>query len=172
MVSLLLIFLASGWKLTFEEIEFDENIEIYVPIGALTLIVQIILTILTIVDMDASHKYHDFAGIQGWCLFGLKTALLGFFAYCIWDTRSKSNKREHLAYLNNLSVFGSVYLLAVPCAVIMTFMFEPYERKYVFTMVSQLTMFAANSALLYQLSNKRSSYRQTSTDDACLPHDM
>ena len=38
-VSLLLIFLASGWKLTFEEIEFDENIEIYVPIGALTLIV-------------------------------------------------------------------------------------------------------------------------------------
>ena len=62
-VSLLLIFLASGWKLHFEDIEFDENIEIYVPIGALTLIVQIILTILTIVDLDASHKYHDFAGI-------------------------------------------------------------------------------------------------------------
>ena len=65
-----------------------------------------------------------------------------------------------------------MYLLAVPTAVIMTFMFEPYERQYIFTMVSQLTMFAANSALLYQLSNKRSSYRQTSTDDAGLPHDM
>lgn len=85
-ISLLLIFLASGWKLTFEEIDFDDNIEIYVPFSALTFLVQLILVVLTVVDMDASHKYHDFSGIQGWCLVVLKLALLGFFAYCIWDT--------------------------------------------------------------------------------------
>ena len=86
-IALLLIFLASGWKLTFEDIEFDENIEMYVPFSFLTLLVQIILTVLVIVDMDASHKYHDFAGILGWCLVILKTSLFAFFVYCIWDLR-------------------------------------------------------------------------------------
>ena len=86
-IALLLIFLASGWKLTFEDIEFDENIEMYVPFSALTLMVQVILTALTVVDMDASHKYHDFAGILGWCLVILKTCLFAFFVYCIWDLR-------------------------------------------------------------------------------------
>ena len=127
-IALLLIFLASGWKLTFEEIEFDDNLEIYVPFSALTFMVQLILCILTVVDMDASHKYHDFAGLQGWMLVILKFALLGFFAYCIWDTRSKSNKQDHLNYMNSLAMIGTVYLLAVPTAVIVTFMFEPYER--------------------------------------------
>ena len=158
-MALLFIFLASGWKLHFEDIDFDDNIEIYVPFSALTFLIQLILVGLTFVDMDASHKYHDFAGIQGWCLVGLKTALFGFFAYCIWDSKSKSKKHDELTYLTNLSILGSAYLLAVPVSVIVTFMFEPYERQYMFTMVSQLTMFVANSALLYQLTSKRSSYR-------------
>ena len=128
-ISLLLVFLASGWKLTFEDIEFDENIEMYVPFSALTFLVQLILTVLTVVDMDASHKYHDFAGVLGWCLVILKTALFGFFAYCIWDTKSKTQKRrDHQKYLTSLSILGATYILAVPVAVIVTFMFEPYER--------------------------------------------
>ena len=158
-MSLLLIFLASGWKLHFEDIEFDENIEIYVPFSALTFLVQLVLVCLTFVDMDASHKYHDFAGIQGWSLVVLKISLLCFFIYCIWDSRTKSKKHDELNYLTNLSILGSAYFLAVPVSVIVTFMFEPYERQYMFTMVSQMTMFAANSALLYQLTSKRSSYR-------------
>ena len=62
-MSLLLITLASGWKLRYEEIDFDDGLEIYLPMTCLVLMVQIILVSLTFVDVDASHKYHDFSGI-------------------------------------------------------------------------------------------------------------
>lgn len=54
--------------------------------GALVLMVQIILCALTFVDMDASHKYHDFAGVQGYCLVFLKSVLYLYYGYCIYDS--------------------------------------------------------------------------------------
>lgn len=85
-MSLLIITLASGWKLRYQEIDFDDGLEVYLPMTALVLMVEIILVALTFVDVDASHKYHDFAGVQGWCLMGLKTILFAYFSYCIWDS--------------------------------------------------------------------------------------
>ena len=63
MMSLLLITLASGWKLRYDEIDIDDSLELYVPMTALVLLVHVILIALVFVDADASHKYHDFSGI-------------------------------------------------------------------------------------------------------------
>jgi hypothetical protein len=38
-MTLLLILLASGWKLKYQEIDFDEQLEVYLPLGALVLMV-------------------------------------------------------------------------------------------------------------------------------------
>ena len=83
----MLISLASGWKLRFQEVDMDDSVEIYLPITLLVLVVQVLLAALTFVDVDASHKYHDYAGVQGWCLVVLKTILFVYFAYCIWDSQ-------------------------------------------------------------------------------------
>ena len=100
-MSLLLITLASGWKTRYEEIDFDDGLEIYLPMTALVLMVHIILVALTFVDIDASHKYHDFAGVQGWCLVFLKTILFCYFLYCIYDSQEQSKKeRAKLKYLS------------------------------------------------------------------------
>ena len=64
---------------------------------------------------------------------------------------------------------GTAYLLAVPFSVLICFIFEPYERQYMFTLVSQMAMFIANVTMFYLLSSTNSSYRKTSTDDAGLP---
>ena len=139
----------------------------------LVLMVQIILTVLTYVDVDASHKYHDFAGVQGWCLFGLKNVLFLYFGYCIYDSREESKKqKEHLQYLESLLVLGAAYLLAIPFTVLVCFLFEPYERQYVYSLTSEAIMFGANAAMFYMLSSPKSTYRKTSTDDACLPHNL
>ena len=159
-MSLLLITLASGWKTRYEEIDFDDGLEIYLPMTALVLMVHIILVALTFVDLDASHKYHDFAGVQGWCLVFLKTILLFYFLYCIYDSETQSKKeRAKLKYLSQLRLLGATYLLAVPVSVLMSFMFEPYERQYTYIMFSEMGMFAANASLFYLLSNEKSSYR-------------
>ena len=37
--------------------------EIYVPIMALIVMVHVLVSALTFIDVDSQHKYHDFAGI-------------------------------------------------------------------------------------------------------------
>ena len=74
--------------------------------------------------------------------------------------------------MTSLLTLGSAYLLAIPFSVILTFLFEPWERQYVYTLSTELTMFAANATMFYLLSSKRSTYRKSSTDDATLPHNI
>ena len=81
MMSMLLILLAGGWTLTYQEIDIDEGAEIYLPVGAVVVMLHIVITALTFADIDATHKYHDFAGIQGWCLFVIKILIWTFFVY-------------------------------------------------------------------------------------------
>ena len=79
-MSILLITMASGWKLSYEDIGiFDDNSEIYLPLCMFVFTIHTVLVALLFVDMDASHKYHDFSGIQGWCLVVLKTLLFAYF---------------------------------------------------------------------------------------------
>lgn len=61
-MSVLFMMLASGWTLTFQEVSIDDGAEIYLPIGSLIVMLQILMTAFTFIDVDASHKYHDFSG--------------------------------------------------------------------------------------------------------------
>lgn len=62
-MSTLLIMIASGWTLTFQDIDWDGNIEIYLPVGSLVVAIHLVLAAMTYIDVDAHHKYHDFSGI-------------------------------------------------------------------------------------------------------------
>lgn len=67
-------------------------------------------------------------------------------------------------------MIGSAYLLAVPVTVLTTFIFEPYERQYVYVLESQLLIFGASLAMFRLLSYNKSSYRRTNLDEVGLPH--
>ena len=169
-MSILLITMASGWKLSYEDIGiFDDNSEIYLPLCMFVFTIHTVLVALLFVDMDASHKYHDFSGIQGWCLVVLKTLLFAYFFYCQHATKKECKKMEQKAYLTSLLTLGAAYMLAVPFCVVLTFVFEPWERQYIYTLSTELIMFGANATMFYLLSSKRSTYRKSSTDDATLP---
>ena len=62
-MSVLLLAMASGWKSTHKEFDPDDGLEIYMPLTALVLMLEFVCTALTFVDVDASHKYHDYAGL-------------------------------------------------------------------------------------------------------------
>jgi hypothetical protein len=81
-MSMLLIQLISGWTVTYQDIELDDNMEIYVPIMLFIVMVEVIITALTFVDIESSsHRYHDFAGIQGCILLVLKLGIWAYFLY-------------------------------------------------------------------------------------------
>ena len=64
---------------------------------------------------------------------------------------------------------GTAYLLAIPASVTISFLYDPHERQYIYTLVSEMAMFGANATMFYLLAYPKSSYRKTSTDDASLP---
>jgi|LauGreDrversion4_2_1035121.scaffolds.fasta_scaffold521472_1 hypothetical protein len=81
-MSMLLIQLISGWTVTYQDIELDDNMEIYVPIMLFIVMVEIIITALTFVDIESSsHRYHDFSGVQGGILLTLKLGIWAYFLY-------------------------------------------------------------------------------------------
>jgi len=158
-MSLLLVLLATGWTITYQNLDFDDGLEIYLPMTALIVMVQIIVAALTFVDVDASHKYHDFAGIQGWVLFFLKTLVYAYYLWCMYDTKQKVDKKV-IPYMETLFRLSSVYLMAIPLTIILCFLFEPYERQYMYVLFSQSMMFVAKMTLFYQLTNKKSAYQK------------
>ena len=170
-MSTLLVILASGWKLLYEDINSNDNEDVYIPFIAITFIVHVVIAALTFVDIDASHKYHDYAGMQGWVLVVTKTLIYAYFCWCIYETYDLCRKKkEAVSYIQSLSVVGSAYMMAIPATVFVTFLYEPYERQYVYILVSEVLMFGANTLLLYLLASSNSSYRKASTDDITLPH--
>lgn len=60
--SLFMLF-AYGWTMSFQDIDWDNNLEFYLPVGSIVIAVHFVLAAMTYVDIDAYHKYHDFAGI-------------------------------------------------------------------------------------------------------------
>jgi hypothetical protein len=60
---MLLILIASGWTITHEDIEFEDNIDIYLPVSVTVLAFHLVLAAMTYIDIDSSHKYHDYAGV-------------------------------------------------------------------------------------------------------------
>jgi len=62
-ITMLLIQMAGGWTLTYADIDVDDSLEIYLPMFALVIMVHIVIAALTFIDVDESHKYHDYAGI-------------------------------------------------------------------------------------------------------------
>ena len=88
-MAILLLTMAGGWKTTHSEFDPDDGMEIYLPLGALVLMLEFICTALTFVDVDAYHKYHDYAGIQGWGLFVVKIIVYAYFLYLIWDLKQR-----------------------------------------------------------------------------------
>jgi len=61
-------------------------------------------------------------------------------------------------------MMGSVYMLAVPMTITTTFFFAPFERQYVFSLMTHTLMFSTNILLLFQVSYKGSSYMNANLD--------
>ena len=61
--SSLLMMIAYGWTINFKELDIDNNLDIYLPVGAVVVVIHLTLAAMTYVDVDAYHKYHDYAGV-------------------------------------------------------------------------------------------------------------
>ena len=86
--------MASGWTLLFNDVDIDEQIELFIPVIVLIAMVHIVIATLTFVDVDSAHKHHDFAGVQGWVLAITKLFIFAYFIWCYVTTKVQLKKRS------------------------------------------------------------------------------
>lgn len=91
-MSMLLILLARGWKVRFHDIDSDDGLDIYIPLAAMIVLIEVMIAALTFVDVDASHKYHDFGGMQGIILVIMRMLIYTGFLICLLNTKEKVKK--------------------------------------------------------------------------------
>lgn len=92
-MSLFIIMMANGWTILFQDFEVDSHLELAVPAVALVVIIHILCAALTYVDIDASHKYHDMAGTEGWVLFFTKLLIFAYFCHISLKTAKKLDRK-------------------------------------------------------------------------------
>jgi hypothetical protein len=97
-MSILILILSTGWTVTYEDIDWDEDIDIFGPLAALVIIVHVMLAALDYVDVDASHKYHDYAGLQGFFLIACKLLMIIYFVYKMTSMTEQVAKRAKNYY--------------------------------------------------------------------------
>jgi hypothetical protein len=97
-MSILILILSTGWTVTYEDIDWDEDIDIFGPLAALVIIVHVMLAALDYVDVDASHKYHDYAGLQGFFLIACKLLMIIYFVYKMTSMTQQVAKRAKNYY--------------------------------------------------------------------------
>lgn len=61
LMTMLILMLANGW-MTYDLKNEDESEDIYIPIAIVVFMLHIMIGMLTYVDQNAYHKYHDFNG--------------------------------------------------------------------------------------------------------------
>lgn len=52
-MTILLVSLASGWTVTYQDVDLDDKIEIYVPVTALVVMVHVLVSSLTFIDDES-----------------------------------------------------------------------------------------------------------------------
>lgn len=77
----LLFMLANGWMTVWTAYDFDEGMEFHIPIFMLVFMAHLMLVFLALVDRNAHHKFHDFAGWTGLALALIKMMLVAVFFY-------------------------------------------------------------------------------------------
>ena len=101
------------------------------------IVIHLTLAAFTYIDFDAYHKYHDYAGVQGWVLIFLKLIVFFYYVYLVRQVRLSIPKRSE-EFHRKFIVLGAVYLLTVPCTIFGSYFFPPYSRQYMFTITTNI----------------------------------
>jgi len=164
-VSLLLILLSWGWTITY--LEFGD-IEMFIPLVLMLLVVHLVLAGLTELTSDAYHKYHDFEGIQGILLVISRLGMFAYFLYGMRDTYQKCRAKAK-TFLKPFAYYSGAYLISFPVLLILCQVCAHYVRHKVMVVGSIIAQSAILCILLRLFVGKTSYTDVSKHSDTILP---
>ena len=156
-ISLLLILLSWGWTITY--LEFGD-IEMFIPLVLMLLIIHLVVAGLTELTSDAYHKYHDYEGVQGILLVVARLGMFAYFLYGMQDTYQKCRSKAK-AFLKPFSIYAGAYLVSFPVLVVICQICAHYVRHKVMVVGSIIAQSVAMCILL-RLFIGKTSYTEVS----------
>ncbi len=113
--------LAYGWTL------HRDNLADFEIIGVVSFVViafHALVGVVTVIDHEEKHKYHDYAGVQGLVLVLARLLLYAAFMYGLWRTMDKVTGKTS-QFLVSLAFAGTLYILSFPALYFMSYVVEP-----------------------------------------------
>ena len=142
----------------------DEK-DIYIILALFVLMVHLMITALTFVDDDEHHKYHDFSGIQGGIIVGLRMILFAAYSYGFYTTYTEASKKKKDA-IWRFGMIATVYILSYPVLWTISIFFPPHLRRRMITTTHFMIQIGAIYYLMVQFSGKGTSYYKASEKSA------
>lgn len=158
-ITIFLLLISWGWTINYTELE---DLEVYVPLSILVVIVHIIIIGLGKLSDDAYDKFHPYDGWVGIVIIIIRLGLYAYFFFGIKESFNRARPKVK-EFAQQLIVMGSTYFLAFPFIVIFSYVFDTYMRLSVVYFGSALIQIIAVVTLSYVLTSKKSGYYSIST---------
>lgn len=164
-LSVIFILVSSGWTLKYRE--FPDS-DIYLPVSLLVVMLHVLIVGLGRITDDSYYKFSDLEGVPGFLLVAMRLGMWGWLLYCIKDLLSSVTGRL-ATFTQYFGVLASVYFLALPVIIVVSWAFEPYQRHKVVTIGTWLLQVLAIAAMSHLFSEKSSYYKLSTMSSSALP---
>jgi len=156
-LSILLILISWGWTITY--LEFGD-IEIYIPLLILLLVMHLLVAGLTQLTSDEYSKYYDYEGVQGLVLVISRLGMFAYFLYGMKDTYAKCRTKARV-FLKPFAIYAGTYLVSFPVLVMICQICAHYVRHKVMT-IGSIAVQSIAMCILLRLFIGKTSYTQVS----------
>ncbi|OMJ93405.1 hypothetical protein SteCoe_3648 [Stentor coeruleus] len=165
MITILLIIISTGWTLKYKDFP---DADIYIPICLFVVVLNLMIVGLGRITEDSYYKNSDFEGVPGYFLVVIRILMWIWFVFTIKGLYEKANEKL-VRFLNRFAFMASVYFLALPIVLFVSWIFEPYVRN-IFVVISinviQVLVFVF---LTHLFSEKSTFYKMSTMSESVLP---
>lgn len=157
-LTVMMILISSGWTLKYREFP---DADIYLPVSLLVGMLHVLIVGIGRVADDSYYKFSDYEGVTGLIIVIMRLGMWGWFVYCINDLL-KSVTGQIAKFTRYFGVIASVYFLALPLIIVISWAFEPYTRHKA-VRIGTWALQAVAIAAMSRLFGEKSSYYKIST---------
>lgn len=158
-MTLLLILIATGWSITYGNIE---DLDLLIPLGALVATLHLIFAIVGKIGEDDPLKMHDYDSWAGVVLVIVRIIFFAIFMGFAVNTYKKAQKKIQ-AFVGKIMFIGMVYLLTIPVVVTIASVFVDHLwRHWVITLGNMILQAVTVMLFAFQFTTKGSSYNAVS----------
>lgn len=159
MVTCVLVFIASGWTITYNHLE---DVDLIVLVGALTGFFHLLFVMFGQLQEDNPFSTHDYENWAGIVLLVSKICFFGIFVYLLKQTHNSADHNVK-KFIVIFGLLGAVYLLTLPITVFIVSTFVELHARHRAIVVSNMILQSLTLLVLSALLTwKKSPYYSVS----------